>query len=840
MKYTGEYTKEIIFPLGGIGTGSIGIGGNGRLCDFEIFNRANKGSVNGYTHFAVRAIDKNGNVCAKVLCGDVLKDLMGQYSKIRFGGYGFGVMGGAMQGFPHFSDWSFECRFPFARLEFFDSDFPAKVTLTGFNPFIPMDEDASGLPAAFFEIEFENTSNDTLRFGSAFSVAREFLGKNFSETVDGKTAVFMKSSLDADSIDYKDMTVVCLEENAKSQSAWYRGTWQDPIATFWREFSEDTHKDRNYTDEAKCDHGTVYCDKELLPNESCKQRFLLTWNAPNCYNYWSAYKDSEGRDVTWKNYYATLFCDSRASAEYACKNWDSLRVRSENFSRAIYESTLDHVIIDAVTANLCTLKSPTVLRLEGGELWAWEGVHELEGSCEGTCTHVWNYAYALPFLFPRLERSLRESEYKYNQFENGLTGFRIQLPLGRENKQMPCLDGQMGGVIKTYREWKLSGDTVWLRSIWENVKRALEFAWVDDGIWSWDANRDGVLEGRQHHTLDMELFGSSAWLEGFYLAALKAGAEMAEALGDNESAKVYRDLFKKGSEWTEKNLFNGKYYIQKIELSDKSLPERFGVADTYWNDETGEIKYQIGEGCEIDQLCAQWHAHLCGLGDVFDKENRRVALRSLYENNFKPTMRSFVNPWRVFVANDEAGAVMCDYPNGVKKPTIPVPYCEECMSGFEYALAELMIAEGMRDEGMKIIRSIRARSDGKKRNPFNEIECGSNYARAMASFGAIMIFSGFEYDMTKGSIGFSPVDDPESFGSLFACGGAWGSVDISKNGSVLSVCEGTLTLRMVKIPNAEHVRLVRCDGEPVGFAVADGYVCFEHEISVEKKLEFVF
>ena len=53
--YRGEQLTEISFPLGGIGSGCIGLGGNGRLIDWEIFGRPNKGSVNGFSHFAVKA-----------------------------------------------------------------------------------------------------------------------------------------------------------------------------------------------------------------------------------------------------------------------------------------------------------------------------------------------------------------------------------------------------------------------------------------------------------------------------------------------------------------------------------------------------------------------------------------------------------------------------------------------------------------------------------------------------------------------------------------------------------------------------------------------------------------
>ncbi len=53
--YTGNRTQEISFPLGGIGTGSIGLAGNARLIDWEIANLPNKGSVNGFSHFAIKA-----------------------------------------------------------------------------------------------------------------------------------------------------------------------------------------------------------------------------------------------------------------------------------------------------------------------------------------------------------------------------------------------------------------------------------------------------------------------------------------------------------------------------------------------------------------------------------------------------------------------------------------------------------------------------------------------------------------------------------------------------------------------------------------------------------------
>ena len=113
--------------------------------------------------------------------------------------------------------------------------------------------------------------------------------------------------------------------------------------------------------------------------------------------------------------------------------------------------------------------------------------------------------------------------------------FRLQLPIGSDkNDFRPCVDGQFGGIIKVYREWKIFGNDKWLKKLWPAIKKNISFAWSESNIDKWDLKKTGVISGRQHHTLDMELFGPNSWLTGFYLAALKAAAEMAHYLKDNE------------------------------------------------------------------------------------------------------------------------------------------------------------------------------------------------------------------------------------------------------------------------------------------------------------------
>jgi len=838
MIYKGEYTQEISFPLGGIGTGSIGLGGDGRLVDWEIFNRPSKGSINRYTHFAIRAI-QNGKITPLVMNGDITKELTGRYMQGEFKGFGYGPERYNMCGFPHFRNVTFDGTFPIAKVGFEDEAFPGKVELCAFNPFIPHDALSSGLPCAFFETEITNNTTEDIKYQVALVLSNPYKkSANESDCLDGIRTLRVKNAeVDDTSVEYGELTAATDCEKSFVQTYWYRGSWQDGVVTYWNEFSKNPEiKERNYDTDGESDTGMLVGEVDVKANHSKKIRFVISWSCPNNYNYWSEVKNEDGTHKSWKNYYATVFKNSLESAMYAIKNMTSLMERTEKFKETLANSTLCEGMTEAISANLAVLKSPTVLRLEDGSFYGWEGVFEKSGSCEGTCQHVWGYAYALCFLFPELERSIRDTEFKYNTMDDGKMGFRTLLPLGRGilPNYSACVDGQLGSVIKCYREWKISGDDKWILGHVDDIKKVMAYTWSEANPHRWDFDKDGVLEGRQHHTLDMELFGPSSWLQGYYLGALKAGAEIMEFAGDTKTAEEYMDLYKKGREWTKENLFNGKYFIQKVDLKNKEVTERFDASALYWNSEAEEIKYQVADGSEIDQLVGQWHSDIIGLGDIFDREQVKTALCSMMKNNFKPTMRNFANPWRVYCLNDEGGTIICDYPDGAKKPAIPISYCEEVMTGFEYAFAGLLASRGMENDAKKVVDAIRDRYDGKKRNPWNEIECGNNYARSMASYALLPILSGFEFDMSKGHIGFRPYRKDE-FCSLWSVGNSWGEIKIYKNTLELNVFEGDLEISSFGTDFAKNGCTLVIDGKNTEFEIVGESLLFEK--AKLKKLE---
>jgi uncharacterized protein (DUF608 family) len=818
--YDSAHQSEISFPLGGIGSGCIGLAGNGRLMDWEIYGRPNKGSENGYTHFAVKCAREGETLDAKVLQSDLTGSLQGSFSRSWGGAFGWGPAQESMAGFPHFREAAFEGVYPFAKLQFRDETFPGKASLRAFNPFIPLDDKNSSLPAAFFTVAVENTN----AFAADYSVA--FALRNPHNSIaaveqNGLRGFYFDSAQDSDSAKYGNMAVLTDAADIDLQEQWYRGEWFDAQTVYWNQFTREKRLPaRRYADGGRNgDHAVIAAHAHLQPGESRSFRFVLSWSSPNFENYWDRPKD--GEPFRWKNYYASLFGTALESARYCMENWDSLQRRTESFRDALLRSSLPSAALEAVVSNLALLKSPTVLRLEDGALYGFEGVGRNSGVCDGSCTHVWNYAYAFPFLFPALERSMRSLDYKYNLRPDGSMPYRLKLPPGRERSSgSPCADGQLGGVLKTYRDWKISGDDDWLRSLWPGVKKSVEFAWSAENADFWDRDRDGVLEGRQHHTLDMELFGPNSWLTGFYLAALKAGAEMAAHLGEQDVAADWLALFAQGKAFCDEKLFNGAYYHQLVDLKNKEQLARYNgeqhhecnsgdIYKSYWNDEAGELKYQVAQGCEIQQVVAQWHANLCGLGEIFEQQQVRTALASLYKNNFVPEMRRIANFCRNYSLNGEGGLLIATWPEGTYRPVVPLPYETETMNGFEYQALIHMIQEGMVEEGLAGVAAIRERYDGQKRNPWNEFECGGNYARSMASYALLPAFSGFQFDMVQGHMGFAPVETggaPEQKRFFWSLDCAWGEVALEGGQAELSVAEGTLTLRSFALPGGKTVQ----------------------------------
>jgi hypothetical protein len=460
------------------------------------------------------------------------------------------------------------------------------------------------------------------------------------------------------------------------------------------------------------------------------------------------------------------------------------------------ESTLPGEVKEAASANLSTLVSTTSFRTADGEFHGFEGSDDHVGCCFGNCTHVWNYETTTAHLFPSFARSLRSAAFGYPMDAQGAIHFRQMLPDGKQRWGFAAADGQMGQIVHAYLDWILSGDIDWLRGIWPRVKKALEFAWVPGG---WDANRDGVLEGSQHNTYDVEFYGPNPQCGIYYLAALRAAEQMASAVGDSSSAE-YRRLFEQGSRWVDAHLFNGEFYIQDVRGLPASRIAPVTRGDMGAQD-TEHPEYQVGKGCLVDQLVGQYMAEVSGLGPLLNPDHIRKALASVYRYNHKPSLIDHDCPERTFALNNEAAVIVCDYAS-TPRPRIPFPYYAEVFTGLEYSTATHMLYEGMLDEGLECIADTRSRYDGEKRNPWDEAECGHHYARAMSAWTGILALSGFRYDGSKQAVTLAPRLRQQKFRCFWSNATGWGEFSVTHKKSDssirLAVIEGKLLCRSLE------------------------------------------
>ncbi len=789
--------SAIAFPLGGIGTGNVSLGARGDLRDWEIFNHPGKGTLLPNTFFAIRTQTRNQDPVTKVLEAPLQPPHTLSHGYHPSTAAGLPRLGGAV----------FRGEYPFAIIEFKDDDLPVKVQLEAFTPLIPLNPDDSGLPCAILNYNITNTSTEPVEFtivGSLtnpvggvshnpFGHIESKTGQNVNEYRDEvkMRGLFLHSAQAVpEDLYYGNVSLTTTHPRVTVKRTWLResltnGAWFDFLREFWDDLNDDGRlNDLGYDSPSvagRTDTGSLGLLDTLQPGESKPYRFFLTWFFPNRVNSWRQDKSAPRT----RNHYAVQFESSWAVARYLVEQFPRLEDETRRFHDALFGSTMPHYVLEAISANIVPLRSNTCFWLEDGRFFGWEGCFDDRGCCEGSCTHVWSYAQTLAFLFPSLEREMRRIEFVVETEDSGYMAFRstktfpeLYVSPWASGRGEAAADGQMGSILRVYREWLLSGDLDWLRMVWPGVKRAIIYASAH-----WDTDGDGVLDGRQHNTYDIEFYGPNPLCSIYYLAGLRAVEELADVMDEPELARRCQEVFVRGSRQLDALLWNGDYYIQLL-------------------DNVNTHRNQHGAGCLADQLLGQLYARILDLGDLLPGDHVRTAINSVFTHNFKPDFRNHVNPQRTFVLNNEAGLVLCTWPYG-GRPRFPFPYSEEVWTGVEYQVAAHLIYEGWLDKGLAIVEAARARHDGVRRNPWDEVECGHHYARSMSSWALLLALSGFHYNAWAHRISFAPVLNSENFSCFFSTGSGWGTFTQQSVGDATEVClelrYGSLSLRKLTL-----------------------------------------
>ncbi|MCE9590205.1 MAG: hypothetical protein K8S99_06740 [Planctomycetes bacterium] len=698
-------------------------------------------------------------------------------------------------------------------------------------------------------------SNYELAWAGARNFAKVMAGNRTELRREGPlTGLFMSGTQTKP--DAPGFGTMALSTTAKSgithRTSWAKLGWGDTLLDFWDDLTDDGKLDERALEDQPGPIGSLAVSLRLPPRATREVTFLITWHFPNrvtwtpappekavpltvaaensatpagpCCGPGGTCDPAQPMDPNWiGNHYTTLYKDAWDAATRITPRLRNLEERTLGFVNAFCDADLPHAVKEAALCNVSTLRTQTTFRTADGHVFGWEGCFDYAGCCHGSCTHVWNYENAVGFLFGEVARSQRGVEFLHATTPEGLMCFRVNLPIARAQEwKHAAADGQMGTLVRLYRDWRLCGDDKWLRAIWPAARRAIEFCWADGG---WDGDRDGVMEGCQHNTMDVEYFGPNPQMQVWYLAALRACEEMARHADDDAFADRCRALFETGRAWTDANLFNGDYYEHHVRPITDETKIAKGLRIGMGSPDMSDPLFQLGAGCLVDQLVGQYMAHAVGLGYVIDPEHSRKTHASIMRFNFKRDFTDHFNHLRSFVLGDESALLMATYPLG-RRPKQPFPYYNEVMTGFEYTAAAGMIYEGLEREGLTCINAIRARYDGLKRSPFNEAECGHHYARAMASWTALLALTGFAFSGVEQSIRFRSVKKATRW--FWSNGSAWGIVKLvpSRTGIAveLNVQHGTVTLRRVEIAGVGELMLAKprtiAAGKSAKFTVA--------------------
>ncbi|MCI5825828.1 MAG: GH116 family glycosyl hydrolase [Arcanobacterium sp.] len=832
--YDSLHHPAVAAPLGGIGTGNLAIGVDGGLRKWQLPNSINPRGDSPGAAFFLRtcSIEPPLNAIRILQSTDVLTphDAVPMSDDLYIPEWQKEALK-TVGGFAHSTMHGY---YPRTTISLTDSELPVLVEIQAESPFSPHDSEMSGIPAAIFKIRITNTASTPLH-GWLGATMHNFVGSDghinpvgiqhpaygmnvnqlerhaqYSRIIGTNTALTASdpcygeialSSDDSHAEAFPQFTH--LNQYIDFLNALGPGITQ-PLA---KGESRSTAQNQLFSIQQKPSApgftwlGSLTTFFALQAGESAEKQFIIAWYFPNRtvnFNQFGSAQPHFGSTQFWLgNHYATRFANVNRVLDYVENQIPHIDQKIDQWQNAFTSSTLKLPLRELWANQAVIPRSPTCFRDHAGSFFGFEGTSgasttmwgaSVGGSCPLNCTHVWNYEHSLSYLFPDLEDSMRETEYLVMQNPEGEIPHRVIVPTYLAQlwdkhvygPEEPALDGMLGSILKAYRSIKNTGDLNTLTRWWAHVTKLIHF--IDR---SWNTVGDGILHGVQPSTHDIDLSGSNTYIGSLWLAALKAIHTMADRIGDFEERDWAITQFRKSSKAYDETCFNGEYFQQKLYPED--------TEDFQWK-----------SGCLIDQLIGQWWAYELDLGHIFPKEHIREAIRHIVAYNFTPDLGKIKHIYRSFGTTGDSGTLLCTWPHG-GRPKVPTRYADEVWSGSEYQLAALCIREGFYEAGERVLTAVQHRHNGERRNPFNEVECGDNYVRAMAAWTIATAVTGFSYDAFNFYLDIAPIHEAFIADPIFPffTAHSWGNIAVHGEQVTISVEEGTLLVRRIRVAGKE-------------------------------------
>ncbi|MBE6773752.1 MAG: hypothetical protein E7544_05960 [Ruminococcaceae bacterium] len=675
----------------------------------------------------------------------------------------------------------FDGRFPLCDLDYIDSDLPCNLSLRAVSPFVPHDSDASSTPGFYLDFTVENPTDDTLEISILGALEPNFTDKkegsrNTLINMENGYGIHIEPVRTTSAPSCGD---VCLSvssdgENSYITADYFRylreyvgnsgfGVTQE---SFLFDFREDgvlpnstagvkppsvpinLHLTKNEKLDYLCEEYSKYpfassllkrirhcrpgfpsdreektaflkcCSKQmwrmgmnfgscalcskltLAPGEKKDVRFVFSWFFPNHFT-------KTGKKLG--HYYENIYKNSLDANRFLTDNRDSVCKAATDFADLLYNTDLPSVYPDAWSSNLSQLVKSSCY-LKNGKFGLWEGL----GFCGFHTTDITYHAsFGLVNLFPDLQKKqmLMGAEF---QRKDGRVHHLFLPGLERVDKGFDRVDMNMQFVLMALRDYLFTGDRGYLMSLWGNVKRAM------DSIEKLDTDGDGLPDyDTKRNTYDAWNFsGTPTYISVLWLAALKAGAAIAEKTGDNTYREKWENLLEKGKKSLEERLWNGEYY-------------------NLWRNEA-----ETDESLMSNQLDGEWFLRMAGIEGNLSDDRVRDVLSFIFENNF----------------DSEAGLVNATCQVGRKTTIHTYKNCQAgaVWTGIGYAFSALALSVGLREIADTEIYSVH--SNQMRLGAFwDHWECGHHYTRPMSSWSTLHAALGLSVDYANKKITFNPL-----------------------------------------------------------------------------------
>lgn len=500
----------------------------------------------------------------------------------------------------------------------------------------------------------------------------------------------------------------------------------------------------------------------LAPGQSAEVRFTLSWYFPH-------HLTAAGRDMGHR--YSAWYGSALDVNRYLTENYGRHRAATFDFARTLADTSLGTPLAFAWSSQLSSLISNTWWTRDGSYA-IWEGL----GCCGLSTTDVdYDGSFPVVAMFPELKLSQMRQIIEH-QNQQGQVPHNYPGDVSRVDEGFARVDLNPQFVMMVWRDYLWTGDRQYLQYMAPHVVRAMDFTQ------SLDTNGDGLPDRQTAiQTYDQwRMRGTPSYIASLWIGALEAAIRIATELEMHADAQRWTSTLQQASATFDRMLFNGEYY-------------------SLWVD--GAVRNEL---CMTDQLSGEWFSRIIGLPSPISAANLARAIESVFRYNFNPEfgLHNATAPRRgadlLALNNLQAGGLW---------------------SGIEFAFASFLMASGHYEEGRRIVEAIHRRYL-RAGQPWNHVECGGHYSRAMSSWATLLAATGFTPDLSTGTLTLVPAA-PGDFRAPWVIASGFGTITRSGRRISLACTYGELELRALRLAAAPTS--IRLAGQSLRFhPEADG------------------